>query len=71
MAGPFLLRETQQQTADAVGCSERFVREVVSNRNKESQSEPAVPVPDWLTNPNQKATFRKLPEEEPRYRQGQ
>lgn len=56
--------ETQQQTADAVGCSERFVREVVSNRKKDSQSEPAVPVPDWLTNPNQKATFRKLSEDE-------
>jgi ElaB/YqjD/DUF883 family membrane-anchored ribosome-binding protein len=53
--------ETQQQTADAVGCSERFVREVVSNRNKVSQSEKLVPVPAWLTNPNQQAAFRKLP----------
>jgi predicted aminopeptidase len=56
--------ETQQQTADAVGCSERFVREVVSNRNKVSQSEKLVPVPAWVTNPNQQAAFRKLPAEE-------
>jgi hypothetical protein len=56
--------ETQQQTADAVGCSERFVREIVNNRNTTSQSEQVVPVPDWLTNPNQQAAFRKLPADE-------
>ena len=56
--------ETQQQTADAVGCSERFVREIVNNRNTVSQSEQALPVPDWVTNPNQKAAFRKLPSDE-------
>jgi hypothetical protein len=56
--------ETQQQTADAVGCSERFVREVVSNRKSSSQSDPVVPVPQWLTNPNLQAAFRKLPADE-------
>lgn len=56
--------ETQQQTANAVGCSERFVREVVNNRNNVSQSEKIVPAPAWLTNPNQQAAFRKLPVDE-------
>jgi hypothetical protein len=31
---------------------------------KKSQSEQKVPTPDWLTNPNLQAAFRKLPEEE-------
>lgn len=31
---------------------------------EKSQSEEKVNCPDWLTNPNQKATFRKLSEEE-------
>ena len=56
--------ETQQQTADAVGCSERFVREVVNNRNMVTESEPAVPVPPWVTHKDMQAAFRKLPVEE-------
>jgi hypothetical protein len=56
--------ETQQQTADAVGCSERFVREVVSDRNKKCETQHAVPVPAWVSDPHQQAAFRKLPAEE-------
>lgn len=56
--------ETQQQTADAVGCDKGFVSKVVRGLTEKSQSEEKVNCPDWLTNPNQKATFRKLSEEE-------
>lgn len=53
--------ETQQQTADAVGCSQGLVAQVISH---ESQSEQKVITPDWVTNPNLQAQFRKLPADE-------
>ena len=53
--------ETQQQTADAVGCSQGLVAQVISH---ESQSEEKVITPDWVTNPNQQAAFRKLSADE-------
>jgi len=57
--------ETQQQTADAVGCSRELVKKVdAAVGTKTSQSEPKVPVPEWVTNPNQQAAFRKLSAEE-------
>ncbi|NBW17226.1 MAG: hypothetical protein EBR82_55535 [Caulobacteraceae bacterium] len=57
--------ETQQQTADAVGCSRELVKKVDSAvGTRSSQSEQKVPVPEWVTNPNQQAAFRKLPADE-------
>lgn len=57
--------ETQQQTADAVGCSRELVKKVdAAVGTKSSQSEQKVPVPEWVTNPNQQAAFRKLPADE-------
>ena len=57
--------ETQQQTADAVGCSRELVKKVdAAVGTKSSQSEQRVPVPEWVTNPNQQAAFRKLPADE-------
>ena len=53
--------ETQQQTADAVGCDQSLVAKVM---NKSSQSDESFIVPDWLSNPNMRAAFRKLPEDE-------
>jgi len=53
--------ETQQQTADAVGCTQGLVARVISHS---SQSEQKVIVPEWVTNPNQQAAFRKLPADE-------
>ena len=56
--------ETQQQTADAVGCSQRFVREVVNDRNRKCESDNVVPVPGWITRRDLQAAFRKLPADE-------
>ena len=57
--------ETQQQTADAVGCSRQMVTKIERElATKSSQSEQKVAVPDWVTNPNQQAAFRKLHAEE-------
>jgi hypothetical protein len=56
--------ETQQQTADAVGCSERFVRDVVNDRNMKCESDNVVPVPGWITRRDLQAAFRKLPADE-------
>ncbi len=57
--------ETQQQTADAVGCSRQMVTKIERElATKSSQSEQKVAVPDWVTNPNQQAAFRKLPADE-------
>lgn len=53
--------ETQQQTADAVGCDKGFVSKVVRGLTEKSHSEQKVNCPDWLTNSNQQAAFRKLP----------
>lgn len=56
--------ETQQQTATAVGCDKGFVSKVVRGLTEKSHSEQKVNCPDWLTNPNQQAAFRKLPADE-------
>lgn len=57
--------ETQQQTADAVGCSQQMVAKIDRMlTTKSSQSEQKVVVPEWVTNPNQQAAFRKLPADE-------
>jgi hypothetical protein len=56
--------ETQQQTADAVGCDKGFVSKVVRGLTEKSHSEEKVNCPDWVTNPNQQAAFRKLPADE-------
>ena len=56
--------ETQQQTADAVGCDKGFVSKVVRGLTEKSHSEEKVNCPEWVTNPNQQAAFRKLPSEE-------
>lgn len=56
--------ETQQQTADAVGCDKGFVSKVVRGLTEKSHSEQKVNCPDWVTNPNQQAAFRKLPADE-------
>lgn len=53
--------ETQQQTADAVGCSQGLVAQVISHS---SESEQKVIVPGWVTHKDQQAAFRKLPAEE-------
>jgi DNA-binding XRE family transcriptional regulator len=57
--------ETQQQTADAVGCSRQMVTKIERElATKTSQCEQKVAVPEWVTNPNQQAAFRKLPADE-------
>jgi hypothetical protein len=57
--------ETQQQTADAVGCSQQMVAKIHRLlTTKSSQCEEKVVTPDWITNPNQQAHFRKLPADE-------
>ena len=48
-----------------MGCSRELVKKVdAAIGTKKSQCEQKVPTPDWLTNPNLQAAFRKLPEEE-------
>ena len=49
--------ETQQQTADAVGCSRSMVATIV---NKSSESEKSLTVPEWVTSKDMQAAFRKL-----------
>lgn len=57
--------ETQQQTADAVGCSQQMVAKIDRMRTtKTSQCEEKVVTPDWITNQNQQAQFRKLSADE-------
>ena len=57
--------ETQQQMADAVGCSQQMVAKIDRLlTTKSSQCEEKVVTPDWITNPNQQAHFRKLPADE-------
>ena len=53
--------ETQQQTADAVGCSRELVKKVASVGTTSSESEQTVPVPAWVTHKDMQAAFRKLP----------
>ena len=50
--------ETQQQTADAVGCSQQFVARVLTTKNFPGKKK--VVTPDWLRSPKSQALFRKL-----------
>lgn len=57
--------ETQQATADAVGCSQQMVAKIDRALTTESsQREQKVVIPDWVTRNNERAAFRKLPAEE-------
>jgi len=56
--------ETQQQTADAVGCSRKHVNEVLSAVTTEWKTQFEVTPPEWITDPHQQAAFRKLPADE-------
>ena len=57
--------ETQQQTADAVGCSRQMVTKIERElATKSSESEQKVAVPEWVTHKDQQAAFRKLPADE-------
>ncbi len=56
--------ETQQQTADAVGCSRKHVNEVMNHVTKTSDSDNDVTCPEWVTRRDQQAAFRKLPADE-------
>ena len=54
--------ETQQQTADAVGCSQQMVAKIDRMlTTTTSHCEQKVVAPGWVTNPNLQAAFRKLP----------
>jgi hypothetical protein len=56
--------ETQQQTADAVGCDKGFVSKVVRGLTERSESEHSVNCPSWVTHKDMQAAFRKLPADE-------
>lgn len=56
--------ETQQATADAVGCDQALVSRVSMVMTKSSQREQKVIIPDWVTRNNERAAFRKLPADE-------
>lgn len=49
-------KETQQETADAVGCARSLVTMVVNK----SINDTFIDIPDWVKRKNDKATFRKL-----------
>lgn len=51
--------ETQQQTADAVGCSQGLVAQVISHECETQKK--LIEVPVWITDPHQQSAFRKLP----------
>ena len=54
--------ETQQQTADAVGCSQGLVAQVISHQCETQKK--LIDVPGWITDRHQQANFRKLPADE-------
>ena len=56
--------ETQQQTADAVGCSRKHVNEVMNAVTTAGKTQNEVTPPEWITDPKMRAAFRKLPEDE-------
>jgi hypothetical protein len=57
--------ETQQQTADAVGCSQQMVAKIDRMlTTKSCETHAKVVVPDWITDPHQQANFRKLTADE-------
>lgn len=53
-------RQTQQQTADPVGCSRELVKKVDAAGTKSSESEEKVPIPEWVKDVHMRAAFRKL-----------
>ena len=53
--------ETQQQTADAVGCSRKHVNEVINAVTIVGKTHVEVTPPDWVTDTKMQAAFRKLP----------
>jgi len=56
--------ETQQQTADAVGCDKGFVSKVVRGLTGVSETDARVNCPTWITRRDLQAAFRKLPADE-------
>ena len=52
--------ETQQQTADAVGCSRKHVNEVMSSVTSTGKTQDEVTPPAWVTDTKMQAAFRKL-----------
>ena len=56
--------ETQQQTADAVGCSRKHVNEVINSVTTVGKTQNEVTPPDWVTDTKMQAAFRKLPADE-------
>lgn len=56
--------ETQQQTADAVGCDKGLVSRVSRGLTESSETEQKVNIPDWITHQDIRAAFRKLPADE-------
>lgn len=56
--------ETQQATADAVGCDKGLVSRVSRGLTESSETEQKVNIPDWITHQDIRAAFRKLPAEE-------
>ena len=57
--------ETQQQTADAVGCSQQMVAKIERMlTTKTCETQERVVVPEWVSDPHQQAAFRKLPADE-------
>jgi len=53
--------ETQQQTADAVGCDKGFVSKVVRGLTETGKTQAEVNCPAWITDTKMQAAFRKLP----------
>lgn len=57
--------ETQQATANAVGCSRQMVTKTDRAIATEScNMQQKVAIPAWITEPHQQADFRKLPADE-------
>jgi AraC-like DNA-binding protein len=56
--------ETQQQTADAVGCSRKHVNEVLSAVTTEGKTQTEVTPPEWVTDTKMQSAYRKLPADE-------
>jgi len=57
-------QETQQQTANAVGCDKGLVSKVVRGLTELSETNETVNVPSWITRRDLQAAFRTLPADE-------
>jgi len=53
--------ETQQATADAVGCAQSMVATII---NKSSDSEESLIIPNWIRGHDEQVSFRRLPSSE-------